>query len=323
VRDGAGATLFVSPGTNPGPQAFDTDLLADTTARLRLETSLTPAFVAGLGPEHGAGPGRLFVLGLLAVNALLVAIGLWQIARERELARLRADFVTGVSHELRTPLAQIRMFAETLLLDRVRSPQERRRALEIIGQETRRLGQLVENVVYFHRHERLPVTPPADLIDLVPLVRDVVEGFAPLAASRRAQIEFRAAAQGALVHASADGIRQVVLNLLDNAVKFGPPEQIVRVLVDEHDGHVRIVVDDRGPGIPAADQRRIFKPFERGRATRGAGGAGIGLAVVSQIVASHGGRVEVDPSADSGARLIVTLPRAPVVPRAAPVSRAG
>jgi signal transduction histidine kinase len=323
VRDGAGATLFVSPGTSPGPQAFETVLLADTSAGLVLEASLTPAFVAALGPEHGAGPGPVIVLGLLAVNALLVAIGLWQIARERELARLRADFVTGVSHELRTPLAQIRMFAETLMLDRVRSPQERRRALEIIGQETRRLGQLVENVVYFHRHERLPIAPPTDVVDLVPLVRDVVEGFAPLAASRRSQIEFRAGTPESFVRASADGLRQVVLNLLDNAVKFGPPGQIVQVLVDEHDDHVRIVVEDRGPGIAAADQRRIFKPFERGRATRGTGGAGIGLAVVSQIVASHGGQVEVDALAESGARLIVTLPKAPEAARATPVSLAG
>ena len=323
VRDRAGINLFVSPDTAPGPQTFETDLLADTATGLRLEASLTPAFVAALGPEHGAGPGRTLVLGLLAVNALLVAIGLWQIARERELARLRADFVTGVSHELRTPLAQIRMFAETLLLDRIRSPQESRRALEIIGQETRRLGQLVENVVYFHRHERMPAAPAADLVDLVPLVREVVEGFAPLAASRRAQIEFRAAVPGALVHASADGLRQVVLNLLDNAVKFGPPGEVVRVLVDGHDGNVRVVVEDRGPGIPVADQRRIFKPFERGRGARGAGGAGIGLAVVSQIVASHGGRVEVDPSTDRGTRLIVSLPQAPAAPQAATVSLAG
>jgi signal transduction histidine kinase len=326
VRDDrAGVNLFVSPDTAPGPQTFDTDLLADGATGLRLEASLTPAFVAALGPEHGAGPGRMLVLGLLAVNALLVAIGLWQIGRERELARLRADFVTGVSHELRTPLAQIRMFAETLLLDRIRSPQEGRRALEIIGQETRRLGQLVENVVYFHRHERMPVAPAADLVDLVPLVRDVVEGFAPLAASRRAQIEFRAAVPAALVHASADGLRQVVLNLLDNAVKFGPPGEVVSVVVDDSDGHVRIVVEDRGPGIPAADRRRVFKPFERGRgrAARGAGGAGIGLAVVSQIVVGHGGRVEIDPSADRGARLIVSLPQAPAAPRAEPVSLAG
>ena len=323
VRDRSGASLFASSGTTAGPQAFETHLLADTTTGLRVEASLTPAFVAALGPEHGAGPGRWLVLGLLAVNALLVAIGIWQIARERELARLRADFVTGVSHELRTPLAQIRMFAETLLLDRVRSPQEGRRALEIIGQETRRLGQLVENVVYFHRHERVPVAPPAGVVDLVPLVRDVVEGFAPLAASRRAQIEFKAAVAAAIVHASADGLRQVVLNLLDNAVKFGPPGEVVRVRVDESDGNVRIVVEDRGPGIPAADRRRIFKPFERGRATHGAGGAGIGLAVVSQIVASHGGRVEVDPSAATGARLIVSLPRAAAAARVAAVSVAG
>jgi signal transduction histidine kinase len=181
----------------------------------------------------------------------------------------------------------------------------------------------VENVVYFHRHQRMPVAPPADVVDLVPLVRDVVEGFAPLAASRRAEIEFRAVAARALVHASADGLRQVVLNLLDNAVKFGPPGEIVRVSIDKTNDGVRIVVENRGPGIAASDQRRIFKPFQRGRATRGAGGAGIGLAVVSQIVASHGGRVEVDPSADTGARLIVTLPQAPDGARSEPVSLAG
>jgi signal transduction histidine kinase len=95
------------------------------------------------------------------------------------------------------------------------------------------------------------------------------------------------------------------------------------VVVDDHDGNVRIVVEDRGPGIPVADRRRIFKPFERGRAARGAGGAGIGLAVVSQIVASHGGRVEVDPSTDRGTRLIVSLPQAPAAPQAATVSVAG
>jgi signal transduction histidine kinase len=308
VRDRAGHIIFASRGTEPGTPAVDTDLLTRGETGMRVSASMTPAFVAGLGPEHGAGLSQRLVVSLVLINALLVGVGIWQLARERELARLRADFVAGVSHELRTPLAQIRMFAETLLLDRIRNPYEGRRALEIIGQETRRLGQLVENILYFHRHQRAPLPPDAEVIDLVPLIRQVVERFKPLAASRRAQVDFDARAAALFVHANADGLSQVTLNLLDNAVKFGPPGQTVRVALETGGDDARIVVEDHGPGIPAADRRRIFKAFERGRATHGAGGAGIGLAVVSQIVSAHGGTVAVEPAEAGGARFIISLP---------------
>jgi signal transduction histidine kinase len=307
IVDAAGRSLFASPGTVPGPQKSESELLPGQGANLRLLASMTPAFVASLGPEHGAGPNGTLVVGLVIVNVLMVAVGLWQLARERELARLRADFVAGVSHELRTPLAQIRLFTDTLLLDRIRNPGEGRRALEIIAQETRRLSQLVENVLYFHRHQRAPEAPPREPVDLTRLVMEVAEGFKPLAASRRIGISVRTPVGAVMVEANADAVRQVLLNLLDNAVKFGPADATIAVSLETPNDMARIAVEDSGEGVPLADRRRIFDQFERGR-TGGAGGAGIGLSVVQQIVHAHEGEVSVEDSAGGGARFVVLLP---------------
>jgi signal transduction histidine kinase len=307
VTDDDGRAIFASHDTTPGPHVVRAELLGDEAGGLRIAASMTPAFVATLGPEHGSGPNGALIVGLVIVNVLMVGIGLWQLARERELARLRADFVAGVSHELRTPLAQIRMFTDTLLLNRIRTPNEGRRALEIISQETRRLGQLVENVLYFHRHQRVPDAPPLEPVDLSMLVADVAESFKPLAASRRVAIAIHRPVGEVIVEANADGVRQVLLNLLDNAVKFGPADSLVTVSLERAQGMARIAVDDRGNGVPAADRRRIFEQFER-RAVGHVGGAGIGLAVVEQIVRAHRGTVTVEDSAAGGARFVVLLP---------------
>jgi signal transduction histidine kinase len=299
--------LFQSSGTQPGPQPYQSDLFADQSIPVRVRTSMTPQFVAGLGPEHGGGPNLSLIVGLAIVNALMVAIGLWQLRRERELARLRNDFVAGVSHELRTPLAQIRMFTDTLLLDRIRNPGEGRRAVEIIARETRRLSQLVENVLYFHRHQRAPETPPLEPIDLAALVSEVVDSFRPLAATRRIGIAIRMPVDELIVHANEDALRQVLLNLLDNAVKFGPADEPITVALEAKDGAARLSVEDRGQGVAASDRDRIFQPFERGGAP-GAGGAGIGLAVVHRIVYEHHGTVWVEDRPGGGARFVVVLP---------------
>lgn len=299
--------VFRSPGTTPGPQPYLSDLFADQPLPLRVRASMTPEFVATLGPEHGGGPNLSLIIGLAIVNALMVAVGLWQLRRERELARLRDDFVAGVSHELRTPLAQMRMFTDTLLLDRIRNPAESRRAVEIIARETRRLSQLVENVLYFHRHRRLPETPPLEAIDLAALVVEVVDNFRPLAAARRVGIAIRMPVDELIVRANADGLRQVLLNLLDNAVKFGPPDDTVTVTLDRVNERARLLVEDRGQGVDVGDRARIFQPFERG-ATRGAGGAGIGLAVVRRIIDDHRGTVGVEDRSGGGARFVVELP---------------
>jgi signal transduction histidine kinase len=252
------------------------------------------------------------LLTLMFCIAGLTVLALILVRREAELVRLRADFVSGVSHELRTPLAQIRMFTETLLLGRIRSDVERRRSLEIIDQEARRLGHLVENVLLFARSEggrTLPLKPePTELA--VETLR-AVESFGPLCRTRGAEI--RAELQER-VTADVDrcALRQIMLNLIENALKYGPAGQRITVGLGLFEDEARIWVDDEGPGIPAAERDQIFESFyrlPRDVASRSSG-SGIGLAVVRELARLHGGEVTALTAPGGGARLLVRLPNA-------------
>src|SRR5206468_2693470 len=150
------------------------------------------------------------------LTAGLVVAALLQLRREYELSRLRADFVSGVSHELRTPLAQIRMSSETLLSGRVRSDYERERSLEIIDQEARRLTHLVENLLHISGSERRVARLSPTPAPHAPLVSEAAEGFAPLAAARCGTL-CTELTDGEVAPVDADALRQMLLNLLDNA----------------------------------------------------------------------------------------------------------
>jgi signal transduction histidine kinase len=271
-----------------------------------VETAIDPA-AAPLLVIGGLPRSRLPVLlALLGVAAGLLFAAALLLRRERALQRLRADFITGVSHELRTPLTQIRMFAETLLLGRVRSEEERLRALRIIDREARRLTHLVENVLQFSRGEQGALNLLLQERELAPLVAEAVESFGLLAPG----VDFETRLEdGVRARVDEDALRQVLLNLLDNAVKYGPRKQVVRVGLSVDGGRVRLFVEDEGPGIPAADRARVFERFRRlDRDRRSAvAGAGIGLAVVRELVERHGGRAFVEDGA-RGARLVVELP---------------
>jgi signal transduction histidine kinase len=309
VRDSSGAVLFRSRETDAGPYAVQIPIWSDESLPLVAEASMTPGFIATLGPEHGAGPSIFLTTSLLALNVLFVIIGLRQLRRERELARLRSEFVAGVSHELRTPLAQIRLFVDTLLLGRVRDASEQRRALEIIGQESTRLSHLVDNVLLFHRRrEPLKTKAAWDAVDLEAFAAGVVDSFQPIAASKRVQLIVSRTAGDVTIRADADSLRQVLLNLLDNAVKYGPPGQTITVSVTKTADSAVLAVDDAGPGVNREDRNRVFAPFVRGSNPNGTGGAGIGLAVVAQIVDAHGGHVSIEDAPGGGARFVVTLP---------------
>ncbi len=282
--------------------------MGDLYARTTLRASVADQLIIGGLPESRLS----LILGLLALTAVLIGTALFQLRRESQLTRLRTDFISGVSHELRTPLAQIRMFSETLTLGRVRSDDERRRSLAIIDQEARRLTHLVENLLHFSRSERQTAHITPEPTALAPLVQEVIDGFAPLAAARGATLA-ASVPEGLVVPADPGAVRQMLLNLLDNAVKYGPAGQEVRIGATRDNGVARLWVDDGGPGIPRADRERVWVRFwrlERDRDSAVAG-SGIGLAVVRELAALHHGRAWIDetgPTAGTGTRVVIELP---------------
>ena len=309
VRDPAGRVLYASPRRFGAAAVARSDTMDAMLGSLRVVVELRPAsaerlLIGGIPRTHS-----LHLYLLLALAAGLTAIALMQLRREQELARVRADFVSSVSHELRTPLAQIRMFAETLHLGRVRGEDERLRSIAIIDQEARRLSSLVDNVLLFSRAERRAVRLERRPEELAALVHDAVDTFAPLAAGRRTAVQERLQ-RGVTAAVDRGAVRQVLLNLLDNAVKYGPAGQTIQVGLAAADGTARITVQDQGPGIPPRERERIFAPFVRLKrdADSAVAGSGIGLAVVAQLAALHGGRARVEEAAGGGARFVVELP---------------
>jgi signal transduction histidine kinase len=257
-------------------------------------------------------------VGLLALNVALIVTAILQLRREMALQRLRDEFVASVSHELRTPLTQIRMFTETLLLDRVRSDDEQRKSLEIIDREAKRLGQLVENVLQFSRSERKVAALSKARRELAPLLSEIVDDFESSMSGTPVHIEPRFAS-GISAEVDSDAIRQIVLNLLENAVKYGPRHQLIVLGLEARDSKAIVFVEDDGPGIPMEDRSRIFDRFHRLERDRQSAttGTGIGLSVVRDLVLRHEGRCHVESGKRAGARFVVELPLAPPVQGAA------
>ena len=280
--------------------------------------SLDPGTARAVAHVGSTRDWTLLGVGVFTLAAGLAAVAALQLRRERALGQLRADFVASVSHELRTPLAQIRVYSELLTLGWVREEGARRDAARVIEQESRRLGHLVDNVLHFARQERGPAPPASEPVALAPLLGEVLAGFAPLAAAAGTRVVLRA--DDVAAWGERDALRQVVLNLLDNAVKYGPRGQTVVVGAERAGDGVHVWVEDEGPGIAPEDAARVWEPFTRLPATaRATVGSGIGLAVVRQLVTAMHGAAAVERGAAGGARIVVTLPNAPA-PRPAPAA---
>ncbi|MGE5744488.1 MAG: sensor histidine kinase [Gemmatimonadota bacterium] len=300
-----------------GSAFFRSDTVAPSapmaTARLRPAYG---AFVvqAAIRPEQvgsllvgGLPRSRLpLLIGLLVLAAALMAVAVSQLRREAALARVRAEWIASVSHELRTPLAQIRLYQDTLRLGRTRTPEDQAWALAQVDRETTRLSHLVEKVLSFSRLG-LVAGPAPQPTDLSAEARRIVEEFRPLAASRQVAIE-TAIADVPPVPLRRDALRHVLLNLLDNAVKYGPQGQTVRVELCRDDGKVLLAVGDQGPGVPGPEREAVWRAFARGSTGVDQGGSGIGLTIVREVAAQHGGGAWVEDAPGGGARFVVALP---------------
>jgi len=275
---------------------------------LRFDVAINPAMadrliIGGLPRSNLAS-----LIGLFALSVGLLILMLYQLVRQQELVRLRSEFVSGVSHELRTPLAQIRLLAELLRLGKIPSEERRERSLRIIDQEARRLTFLVESILSFSALDREQIVPT--MTDVAAEIDEIVTGFEPLASNHSVRLETELE-RGLIANVDRSAMRQMLLNLLDNAVRYGPEGQTVKVTTESHNGTWRLTVEDQGKGIPTTERERIFEPYYRlNRDARGEkGGSGIGLAVVRGLVEKHGGRVTVGgTAAGSGARFSLELP---------------
>jgi signal transduction histidine kinase len=302
----SGRVLFSTAAEVAGRFAVE-DTVPAAAAALRVSAAPKEALIRqamGSGMPHSA-----FLGVLILIAAALAVVAVRQLRREEELAQVRSDFVSSVSHELRTPLAQVRLFLETLRLRRFSTEEQREWLLDHLDRETTRLTQLVENVLHFSRSDRRQTPPPLEPRDLGAEIEETVRAFAPLAAVK--QVELRTElAPGLVAPVDSAAFRQLLLNLLDNAVKYGPPGQAVTVSAAREGNAVRLSVSDEGPGVPASERDRVWEPFYRGRANgaRAVGGSGIGLAVVRDAVDRHGGRVWLEDRAPAGMRVVMELP---------------
>ena len=303
--------LFESPKW-PTTSYVGAQTFASRFGGLTVQAAIRPEYANQL-VIGGLPRSRLPLLFVMfVVSAALAMVAVIQLRREEELARLRSDFVSSVSHELRTPLAQIRLFLETLRLGRFTTEAQRQWSLDNIDRETNRLSHLVENVLSFARAGHAPASRAApEATDLAFEIEQIARAFEPLAASRRASLALDLA-PNVVSPLQREAFRQVLINLLDNAVKYGPAGQTVRISLSQTGSLARITVADEGPGIPAREREAIWTPFYRGNAAaaQGAGGSGIGLTIVRDLVAQMGGRIEVVPS-PKGAAFQIELPAVP------------
>jgi two-component system OmpR family sensor kinase len=243
----------------------------------------------------------------LALNAMLDRLERAFSERQASEDRLR-QFIADASHELRTPLASIRGYAELFRMGAAREPAEVERSMGRIEDEAARMGVLVEDLLTLARLDEV-VDAPHGEVDLAELARDAVDDARATAPDRDIGVSGDASA---VVLGDAHQLRQVLANLLRNALVHTPVGSPVEVAVTAAGADVRLEVRDHGPGLPTDDPDALFERFWRaeGGRERGKSGAGLGLAIVSGIVGAHGGRVAAANADGGGAAFVVTLPAA-------------
>lgn len=246
-------------------------------------------------------------------------LGIWvvleDVAELRRLQRIRAEFIDNLSHELRTPITTIGLLAETLARDADAAgegiPSRMRERIGKLEVETSTVAQMITELLDLARIESGGRQLHLDDVHLGRLAEETVERLRPFADRQHIRLETQVASGLPFVSGEAAQLGQVFANLIHNAVKFSPPNSVVRVDVRLHGDRVEATVADQGVGIAAADLPRIFERFYKADRSRAAGGGtGLGLAIARHIMEGHGGELTARSEEGSGATFIMTLPMA-------------
>ena len=233
------------------------------------------------------------------------------ITQQKEIEQMQRDFVSIVSHELRAPLTAIKGFAKTLVLkDEELAPETRREFLSTVNEQAERLARLVDDLLQVSRIDSKRVRVEWTELAIDDLVRELMGQFHSKWGSRRIQID----AEPGLppVRGDQPKLEEVLINLIDNALKYSPDGTPVRVTARTVGDEIEVAIEDRGIGIAPEDVAQLFQKFQRitTPATRDIGGTGLGLYIVKGLVEAHGGRVWVESVPGTGSTFAFTMPRA-------------
>ena len=250
----------------------------------------------------------LGILSLMIIGGLVLTKHI--VSKEMALARLKSDFVSNVSHELRTPLSLIRLYAETLEMGRLTSPEKYQEYYCIIRKESERLTALINNILDFSRIEAGHKEYDFRDTDMRELVRNTLDSY-------RYQLEqsgftFEEKIDDAVppLRVDREAMARSLLNLVNNALKYSQDRKYIGVSLYRDNGSVKLEVTDHGIGIPHQEQHKIFEKFYRvgDPLVHNTKGSGLGLSLVRHIVQAHGGQVDVDSAPGQGSKFTIVLP---------------
>lgn len=239
-------------------------------------------------------------------------------AELRRLNQIRSEFTSMVSHELRTPLTAIKE-SISIILDGVDGPVtgDQQETLSLAKSNVDRLSRLISNVLNFARLESGKLELHLDVTDLKALIVEVCALMKMAAGKKNIALRCHLPDSGVDIVCDPDNVMQILINLIDNAIKYTPQGGLIEVYLDERDGDVEIRVQDSGIGIRKEDQKHIFEMFAQSfhRGMWQNGGVGVGLAICKRLVEQHKGQIFVESLLGKGSTFVVTLPKAPTILR--------
>lgn len=286
-------------------QLFQRVLQEETTAQQEIQIFSPQHYIfrAIVSPVRSQRTGK--IVGVVAI--------LHDITEIKRLEKMRSDFVANVSHELRTPLTSIKGFVETLLDGALEDPESSRRFLTIVATETDRMVNLVQDLLELSRLEGTDRAWHLVPLDLGGLARETADNYREIAQEADLSLHVEIGDYLPPIQGDATLLRQVIANLLDNAIKYTEPGGHVWLTLSGSDEALHLSVRDTGVGIPTKHLSRIFERFyrvDKGRC-RKMGGTGLGLAIVKHIVEKHHGKITVESEYGEGTCFTVTLPAIP------------
>ncbi|HXS02513.1 MAG TPA: HAMP domain-containing sensor histidine kinase [Pyrinomonadaceae bacterium] len=312
----SGTHLTIPPGTVGFVTVDDTRV-----AVVPVSSDPTLGFAAVAEPlsvlEEGLGQLRRDFFAGVPLVLVLASLGGYILARKSlepiaSMVNEQQRFIADASHELRTPLAVLRGETE-VALGRTRTVEEYQESLTLIQEEAERLSRIVEDLFILARQ---PIQSPTALVkepvSLTDVVKDCARAAQVLASRKGVRLKLENDSTSIALNADEELIKRMILNLLDNAVKYTPEGGEISLALEKHNGSAEIVVRDTGIGLSQTDQQRVFDRFYRvdKARSRALGGAGLGLSIARSIVEAHGGNITIDSTPRHGSTFTVSLPLA-------------